>query len=409
VERLFPHRRLAALCLILASCGGAPAASLTRAVTDTLPGGIVRVMSPGPTAWADSAGARLLEEGRFQGQDGTAAELGEPRSIAVDALDRIYVADRKPTSIKVFTADGKLVRVIGREGEGPGEFRAGFIAVRGAHLVLHDPELARTSVWDTSGTFLRSWHSSCCYWSDIQVDRLDRISVPSVVPGNPGDPPHGAPYVRWTMDGVAVDTLWVPVRESPKHWTITLGRGTKNMVSMMTGVPLMPETVWTLHPDGGLLVGWTGAYSVVRSGTGRDSVRVFGRAWTPEAASDERRKAAVEERIKQSAQQFTADALRAAFHLDDVPRTLPAFESLRVDLSGRVWVRRYAVADTSRTLYDVFDSTGAWLGPVSVPLRIPEYGLQAWTRDGLVAIVEDAEGRPTVVRLRLVLAEARRR
>jgi hypothetical protein len=34
---------------------------------------------------------------------------------------------------------------------------------------------------------------------------------------------------------------------------------------------------------------------------------------------------------------------------------------------------------------------------------IPEYGLQAWTRDGLVALVEDGDGRPTVVRFRFVL------
>ena len=153
--------RLSLLAMLLASCGGARATTLSRAVTDTLPGGIVRVMSSGPTAWTDSTGARLVGEGRFQGQDGTPAELGEPGSIAVDDAGRIYVADRKPAGIKVFTPDGKLVRVIGREGEGPGEFRVGFIAVRGAHLVLHDPQLARTSVWDTSGTFQKSWHSSC--------------------------------------------------------------------------------------------------------------------------------------------------------------------------------------------------------------------------------------------------------
>ena len=84
----FPTR-LPLLCLFLAACGGARATTLSRAVTDTLPGGIVRVMSSGPTAWTDSTGARLVEEGRFQGPDGTPAELGDPMSVAVDDAGRI--------------------------------------------------------------------------------------------------------------------------------------------------------------------------------------------------------------------------------------------------------------------------------------------------------------------------------
>jgi hypothetical protein len=392
--------RLSLLGLLLAACGGARGARLARSVTDTLPGGIVRVMSAGPTAWTDSTGARLVEEGRFQGRDGTPAELGEPGSIAVDDAGRIYVSDRKPASIKVFAPDGKLVRVIGREGEGPGEFRAGFIAVRGAHLVLHDPQLARTSVWDTSGAFLRSWHSSCCHWTDISMDRQDRVYVPSMVPGKPGETSPGVPYVRWTVDGAAVDTLWVPGRENVKSWTVSRKQGGKVVASMSTSVPFTPGMTWALRPEGGLVYGWTGAYSVVQSGTGRDSIRVFGREWTPDPLSDERRRGEVEAVIKGNGGNWGEDALRAAVHLDDVPKTLPAYESLRVDESGRVWVRRYPVADTTRTYYDVFDSAGVYLGPITAPLKV---GRQAWTRDGFVTVIEDAEGRPTVVRFRLVL------
>jgi len=397
--------RLPPLAVLIAACGGAHGAQLARAVTDTLPGGIVRVMSAGPTAWTDSTGARLVEDGRFGGEDGTAGELADPGSIAVDDAGRIYVADKKPASIKVFTPDGKLVRVIGREGEGPGEFRAGFIAVRGAHLVLHDPQIGRTSVWDTSGTFLKSWHSSCCYWSDIQIDRQDRIYVPSAVPDPPGQAPRGTPYVRWTADGVAVDTLRVPQRQGGKTWTITAGKGTKNMASMMTSVPFTPVMVWALHPDGGFVRAWTGGYAIVRSLTGQDTARVFGRTWAPDPVTAEERKGAVDAKIKEVGGNFAADAMRAAFHAEDVPNSFPAFENLRVDQSGRVWARRYAVADTTRTHYEVFDSTGGYLGPVTAPVNVFSWGRQAWTRDGFVAIIEDAEGRPTVVRFRLVATD----
>ena len=394
----------ALLCLALAACGGAEAAKLAQAHIDTLPNGTVRVMSDGPTAWSDSSGTSLVETGRFQGEDGTPAELGEPRSIAVDAAGRVYVVDSKPAAIKVFTPDGKLVRSIGREGEGPGEFRVGFIAVRNDHLVLHDPRLARTSVWDTAGNFIRSWHSACCYWSDIQVDRNNLIYVPS--PGPPADKEarsRGTPYVRWTLEGVMRDTVWVPRSQSEKYWTVTVGgsSGGKGKAMMMTTIPFMPTLTHTLHPDGGVIYAWTESYEIVRSTTGADSTRVFGRAWTPEPLTDEQRKAEVESRIKQSAGNWGEAAIRAAFKLEDVPAQLPAFMNLRVDGSGRVWARRFSVADSTRTLFDVFDSTGAYLGPVTVPFKVNEWSNQAWTRDGLVTIIEDEEGRPTVVRLKL--------
>jgi hypothetical protein len=396
---------VALFCLTLAACGGAEAARLAKAHIDTLPNGTVRVMSDGPTAWSDSSGTSLVEVGRFQGEDGTAAELGEPRSIAVDAAARVYIVDSKPAAIKVFSSEGQLIRTIGREGEGPGEFRVGFIAVRNDHLVLHDPRLARTSVWDTAGNFIRSWHSACCYWSDILIDRNDLIYIPSPsAPKNDAARARGTPYVRWTLEGVAKDTVWVPKGESEKYWTVTVGGsgGGKGKVkmAMMTTIPFTPTQIHTLHPDGGMVYAWTGNYSVVRSLTGADSVRVFGRAWTPEPLTDAQRRAEVESRIKQAGGDW-GEATRNAFKVEDVPAKLPAFLNLRVDPNGRVWVRRFSVADSTRTQFEVFDSTGAYLGPVTVPFKLKEWGNQAWTQEGLVTIIEDEEGRPTVVRLQL--------
>ena len=197
--------------LALAACGGgAAASSLARAVIDTLPGGIPRVTSSGPTSWTDSSGAKLVDVSRFGGEDGAASELGSPRSMAVDEAGRVYVVDTKPAIIKVYSPDGKMIRTIGREGEGPGEFRVGFIAVRGGVLALQDPQVARTTLWDTAGTFIRSWHSSCCYWDHVQIDRQNRIYVPTMVQSKPGESSRGRAYVRWSFEGVALDTMWIP-------------------------------------------------------------------------------------------------------------------------------------------------------------------------------------------------------
>ena len=172
---------------------------------------------------------------------------------------------------------------------------------------------------------------------------------------------------------------------------------------MSTSIPFMPGQTQALHPDGGVVYAWTGAYSIVRSAKGTDSMRVFGRTWTPDPASDARKRDELESQVKWAKESFGEATVRAAFKLSDIPSTLPAFENIRVDQAGRVWARRFAVTDTTRTIFDVFDSTGAYLGPVSVPLNVNAWGRQAWTRDGLVTVIEDQDGRPTVVRLKLTI------
>lgn len=390
---------------LVTACSGAKAGeSLAKIRTDKLPNGVTRVMSEGPTAWAAGQPATLVEEIRFQGEDGTPSELGEPRDIAVDALGRIYVVEGKPAAIKVFSPDGQFIRTIGRDGEGPGEFRVGFIAIRGEHLVIQDPRISRISVFDTSGAFVRSWKSTCCYWNRIQIDDANLIYVPSMSNTKPDNPPRGTPYVRWTLDGVAKDTVWIPWQKPEKLWSLTVTEGGKMKMSMSTTVPFMAGMTSALHPQGGVVYGLTSRYEIVRSGTGADSLLVFGRDWSPDPVSDDRRSGEYESRIKSVGKDIDRATVRNAFRLEDIPSTLPAYETLQVDPTGRVWARRYAVSDTTRTDYDLFDPKGAYLGPVGTSLHLATWGAQAWTATGVVTVIEDQEGRPTVVRLKLVTA-----
>jgi hypothetical protein len=58
--------------------------------------------------------------------DGSEADeelFGLVRDIAIDGTDNIYVVDYQLSDVRVFSPDGKYLRSIGREGEGPGEYR----------------------------------------------------------------------------------------------------------------------------------------------------------------------------------------------------------------------------------------------------------------------------------------------
>jgi hypothetical protein len=398
IERFAP----VSLAVLLAACGAAPHQKLAVAKVDTLPGGIVSVTSPGPTAWSDTASAwRLVPAGTIGGESGTPGELIDPQSLAVDDAGRVYVADDKPVVIKVFAPDGRFLHTIGREGEGPGEFKATFIAVHGSNLVVHDPRVSRTSVFDTSGAFLRSWTSSCCYYGPIGVDSAGRISVMTMATP---EQKRVVNFVRYTLAGALVDTVIVPQHGDPKYWTVKQGRNSM----MSTGIPASPRVVSALDPFGGVLYGFSDEYRIAASTTGRDTARLFGRAWTPEPVSAEWRHATVERMVTRQAKYWPEASLRSAFREDDIPGTFPAFEGISVDREGDRWVRLSNAGDTTSTLLDVFDRSGRYLGAVKVGRLLPAYGAAAWGRDDFYAALESEDGLPTIVRFHIERGRPRR-
>lgn len=379
------------LLIVLSACSGRERSHLAAATVDTLPGGIVRVMSPGPTAWADTNGWKLVETQRILGSEGDSTVINEPMSLALDGEGRVYVADQSPAVIKVFDSRGQLVRTIGREGGGPGEFRVGFIAVQGSNVVVHDPQQLRTSVFDTSGTFVKSWTSLCCYWQPIVVDRAGRMYIPGMPP-----PGSGGMYIRYTIDGTTRDTLLLAPGPEQKTWTFTSGSG-KNRSMMSTSVPLSPGLERVVNPAGGFLSGYAERYEIAVSPHGRDTALVFGRTWAPVPVSTQRRQAIVDSSIREIAKSWGEEAARNQIKLGDVPTSAPAFTSIAVDGRGNRWVTIDPGDDSTHTWFDVFDTTGAYLGQVVGPPGLVSWRM-IWKDDEMLAYVENAEGEPAVVK-----------
>ena len=370
---------------------------LATATVDTLPGGIIRVTSSAPTGWTDTSGWKLVELPTIQPAQGSPGELINPSSIAVDDQQRLYVADEKPTNIKVFDSTGALVRIIGNDGDGPGEFRSAYMAIRGNRLLVHDPRASRTSLFDTSGTFIRSFHSVGMYFAPVALDAAGRAVLPLIFRIGPGQEEAARKraffFARFDSLGTLLDTLSAPQLTEEHSWV-----GKQGDVGIFgVSVPFAPRTITGFGQDSGLVYGASSDFTIMRLQAGRDTTFVMRRAWTPPSIPDSVRADTVESMVKNFAnQQVDEISLRNAFHADDVPKTFPSFSRIIVDDRGYTWALQSVGGDSTR--FDIFAPDGSWLGPVVVPEAVSPYGPFTIHGGIVYAETEDKDGFPVVRR-----------
>lgn len=74
--------------------------------------------------FAEPATIKLPELWRLGGDSESEEDFfGVISDIDIDASSQVYLLDSQLNEVKIYTKDGEFVRSIGREGEGPGEFR----------------------------------------------------------------------------------------------------------------------------------------------------------------------------------------------------------------------------------------------------------------------------------------------
>ena len=143
----------AVLSLAVASCADAQRTALPPTVVDSA--GIRIVTSVAPTHVAATVASPIVDVG---GSGDGNSEL----AFVVGALrlgdGRLAIADQGARAIRIFDANGKFVRAIGREGGGPGEFSSitRLELLAGDSLAAYDGLRVTLTVFDTSGRIGRT-------------------------------------------------------------------------------------------------------------------------------------------------------------------------------------------------------------------------------------------------------------
>ena len=317
----------------------------------------------------------------------TGHQFAEIAALDVTGDGTLYVVDRDEPRVRVFGVDGRLRVAFGRRGEGPGELQSPFAigASRDGSIQVVDIRLGRVSRYASDGRVLgtvpmRSMPVAAARHPDRQrlfvatvdfrgrtgsIERLDPGAEKGeiVVASTEGFPPSEG--IAGTIDALAVSPSGV----------LAVGDGRAEY------------RIRRYSPDGRVIA--------------PDIVREI--AKTPRTPGEI---AEIEQRMAGRGAQMRA-AMEKQSAGSSSPVRMPAANPLRnhfgsqsigYDDAGRLWVRTER-GGVERTVFDLFDAAGAFLGEVHVPGRLGNFALSG---DYLAAATRGEDDIPAIALWRVV-------
>jgi hypothetical protein len=342
------------------------------------------------------------------------AEVGE---IEIDRANRIWLFDYKSRQLFLFDSTGALVRRIGRQGQGPGEFAGGngLVTLPDTGAVLWDSQNARISLFSASGDFLTSWPTPAGFGTNngLLTDRSGTLYLKRpVTPPREGEILGRMGLVRLKAGGEFGDSLLpvdLPVQRDTYVAVSPDGRGRSS-----TAFRHAPNFHWDWHPDGYFVAGHGGRYEIVIARP--DSRPVIIRRIAPPVAvppdEHDEEKEAITWNMRQTQPSWSWTG-------GPLPETKAPLTGITVTRDGNIWahvaVPSERVPDdelpprrensspirhfrNTGTIYEVFAPSGRFLGRVPMPPRTTMFQADG---DYFWGIARDEDGLVSIIRFKL--------
>lgn len=288
-----------------------------------------------------------------------------------------YVMDRGNTRVAVFNTYGLFVRSIGRDGEGPGEFRSPrLLWIRSGLVAVSDYQLQRTSLFKTDGLFVRSHshQSGRSPMTTIYPTNDDRLVL---IDSNYEITPNGE-SLRWytaavlDAQGNTLASLSSPRYIQSRQFVIEQYR-----LGSAGQVYFGPRSIIQYHDGLGLLCYHTAEPVLEWYGLNGEILRMIRVELEREPVTDEERRG-IERGFQQSIDEAENEQLKAMFEgvrkHSVIPDWKSYWSSAIVDDSGHHWLRYhydYTIKDDSKfqPRYRILSPEGEYLGDTQRPER----------------------------------------
>jgi len=326
--------------------------------------------------------------------------------LARDGSGRLYVADYKANHIKRFDADGHFQGVIGREGQGPGEFQWPWnIAVSPGRLYVWDMRNRRLCALTPDGEFLRSVSFQIHEGRPQKFRALPGgglVVEMEVTHYQEPDRPQDSIIRLFSAD-------LEPGREiyTRPVWKNRYARIEGRFSNLPQPFPRL--VYWDLLPGGRVVVGFSDEYKLEIHDPAQGRLNAFERACEPVKIGEADKK-----RFFDSISFSDSQGNRSSGPSDYLkknttfPPTFPVFSGIVVDGEGHILVNVFTRdRKAAFHVFNAFDPRGEFIARVRIEGEASFCGRPEalFDGDGVWVQEKDDEGLIRIVRYRIAPAE----
>ena len=287
--------------------------------------------------------------------------LFEPALFTVDDNENIYISEFEDCVIKVFNSDGKYIKTIGAKGSGPGEFQmiTSLAFTNNGKLVVTDGRIGRTSFFDASGQFLRSFKWKRRYFNFRMMKNSSFLIQERAYEGIRQ---NGYSYVK-EIDFEGKEIRSYGEFTSGGSLITRLGSGGTSYASLPVSMGSVfagdKDKEWFYHclPS---------KYIINVYDTSGQLFRIIDRPYEPVPFTN-KDAAKYRERFKNHRFEEVKKAVRNM----KMPKVKPIVSRMHVDDESNLWIRTNEIKeeeDKTLTAYDIFNSDGFYYARIWTPV-----------------------------------------
>ena len=336
---------------------------------------------------------RFIEE-LIIGNDSIAEEnmFLDPSEIEIDSEGNLYILEKLDSTIKKYNPSGHLIKKIGRQGQGPGEFvELSSIEINSKNEIFaYDSRLRKIEVFTTNGNLIKTMKLNRYTVKHFKLGKDGTLFIgqEKLKPINNKSKLHYTISIYNMMTNKDYDICWMrPIGRETMQFKYKGG-----ILSFSNAL----NVKWNINSLNYIYIESPNNYVVYIYSSKGDLLLVFDRTLKSLYNKDISKQEFIEE-FSAFRKEYFPKANQGSVSL------YPVFRSISIDEKDRVWIRLMtsdSFGSASCTYFDVFSKNGVYLFTTKID-RAVDSNL-AFKNGFLVVLIVNDKGYKNAVKMRIV-------